>query len=181
MVQEPLSREDGALEQAVPLLLERLGSSLERTLWHYAIPAQDCDDLVQEIFVSFLRCHAQVKDPEAWLLAALRNQCLQYWRRRRRNLYRLVDESLLELLGPAEPSAAEKIRCAADLADAIAKIPERCRKILRLRYGLELDASELAGAMGYAPTSVAKTVRRCLVALTRKLVAGGYGNEASDV
>ena len=61
------SRVDG-LEQAVEAILLDLQPRMERILWHYRIPAQDAEDLVQEIFVSFVRRYETVENPEAWLV-----------------------------------------------------------------------------------------------------------------
>ena len=135
---------------------------------------------MQEILISFVRRYRTVENQEAWLTSALKYQCIQYWRRRRQSLYQLVDEAVLEILEPTEPSTAEQVQITQDLGHAINKIPERCRKVLRLRYGLELDSRELASEMGYKRSSISNIVRRCLSVLTRKLVAGGYRTEGCD-
>jgi len=180
MGQESAGRQTETLDQALPALLESLKPKIDRILWHHRIPPQDCEDLVQEILVSFVRRYDQIENPEAWLVTALKNQCRLFWRRRRRRLYQVVDEVLLDVLAkPAEPQA-ERDSCARDLDRLIAKIPERCRQVLRLRYGLQLTPKELASELGYCHSSISNIVRRCLSALTDRMIAAGFCKGESD-
>ena len=55
-----------------------------------------------------------------------------------------------------------------------ARLPDRCRSLLRLRYGLGCDDPEVADRMGYSPTGIRKIAHRCLSALTHQMLAGGY-------
>jgi len=173
MGQERHGQTTRTLEDSLPGLLESLKPKIDRILWHHQIPPQDCEDLVQEILVSFVRRYDHVEDPEAWLVTALKNQCRLFWRKRRRRLYRVVDEVMLEVLAePVEPRAERDI-WARDLDRVMSKIPKRCRRILRLRYGLQLTPRELASELGYCYSSVSNIVRRCLSVLTDRLLDAG--------
>lgn len=65
-----------------------------------------------------------------------------------------------------------------DLRGALAGLPARCRTLLGLRYGLDRTSPEIAERLGARAASVRKATRRCLSALSRSLVAGGYREEA---
>ena len=158
-------------------LLRRLRPRLKQVLGRYRVPAHDAEDLVQEALVATIQKWGEIQDPEAWLLVTLRNRCVVYWRKRRNSLYNSVDTAILELL--SEPIAApqEKAELLWDLNDLLEELPPRCRKLLRLRYGLGYDSTEVAEKMGYHPSSVRKVARRCMAALTYQMVARGFSKE----
>jgi len=169
--QESTGRRTETLDHMVETLLVGLQPKMERILWHYRIPPQDAEDLVQEILISFVRRFDRVQNNEAWLVSALKYQCLLYWRRRRKRLYQAVDSALLDALAEPQPSPAQRYDQAHDLANLLPKIPPRCRKVLELRYGLGMTPKELASKLGYQHSSISNIVRRCLAALTAKLLA----------
>lgn len=159
------------LEQVVESVLLELRPRMEAILRHYRIPPQDADDLVQEIFVSFVRRFRSVQNPKAWLQSALKYQCLLYWRRRRKQLCEAVDASLLEILAEHEVPEVERHDRVRDLEKFLKRIPPRCQKILQLRYGMGFTPKEVAGELGYQHSSVSNIVRRCVATLTAKLMA----------
>lgn len=171
MGQESTGHRTETLDHIVETLLVGLRPKMERILWHYRIPPQDAEDLVQEILTSFVRRFDNVQNSEAWLVSALKYQCLLYWRRRRKRLYQAVDSALLDALAEPQPSPAQRYDQAHDLANLLPKIPPRCRKVLELRYGLGMTPKELASKLGYQHSSISNIVRRCLAALTAKLLA----------
>jgi RNA polymerase sigma factor (sigma-70 family) len=165
---------DEEASEGVAELLDRLRPKLERILLHFRIPAQDAEDLIQDVLLSLVSRRPRLESPEAWLLAGLRYRCLMYWRSKRRSLYRTVDATLLE--GLAEPAAPESERAdlARDLDRCLTSIPTRCRSVLKLRYALGLRPPEVARELGYNSNSIATITRRCLAALCQKLVGVGY-------
>ena len=107
-----------------------------RVCRRYSIPVQDAEDLIQQSLVAFIDRRDQVQNPEAWLAGTLRNQCLMYWRRRRRRLYDAVDTSILEELSAPTRPEQEKVDLERDLSKVHGRLPSRCRSVLELRYGL---------------------------------------------
>jgi RNA polymerase sigma factor (sigma-70 family) len=170
----PLGREP------LEALLRRLRPKLKQVLARFRIPAHDAEDLVQESLVATIQKWSEIQEPEAWILVTLRNRCIVYWRKRRSALYDSVDTVILELL--TEPVAApqERAQLLWDLNDLLDELPPRCRKILRLRYGLGCDSAEVAHYMGYNPSSVRKVARRCMAALTYQMVARGFSKDDAE-
>lgn len=75
-------------------LEEFLGSispRLRPTLARYRIPPGDVEDLVQQALLDLVYQRNNIRDPEAWLIGALRNKCLQYWRSKRSELINYPD------------------------------------------------------------------------------------------
>jgi RNA polymerase sigma-70 factor (ECF subfamily) len=150
---------------------------LKQILGRYRIPAHDAEDLVQEALVSTIQKWELIEDPEAWLLVTLRNRCVVYWRKRRTSLYNAVDTAILELVSEPVAAPQERAELLWDLNNLLEDLPERCRKLLRLRYGLGFDASEVAELMGYHPSSVRKVARRCMAALTFQMMTRGFAKD----
>jgi len=161
---EPLSLEE---------VLKRVEPRLKRILFRYKIPAQDAEDLLQETFLIMVSKSGSIRNPEAWLLATLSNRCVIYWRRHRSRLWDLVDTTILELLAESEAPTQELSDLRSDLDALLAQLPDRCRSVLRLRYGLGCSTAEAAERMGYCTSSIRKVTRRCLAALTEQLLGAG--------
>jgi len=161
-------------EQAnIELFLHRVRPRLRSLFARYRIPVQDTEDILQQALLTLLYQWETVRDPEAWLLGTLRNRCLLYWRDRRRKLYEVVDATVLDLMAGGATPEQERADVARDLATVIGRLPERCRSVLRLRYRLGYEASEVAQRLGYSPTSMSKITARCLATLMRQLTAAG--------
>lgn len=145
-------------------------------LRRHQLPPEDADDILQETLLIYLVKHDQIHNPEAWLRGALRKRCHFYWRRRQRNLLRIVDTGLLEAIAiaPAAQGPAPNDFAHTQLDRALETLPPRCRRLLRLRYGHDCDPQEAAAQLGYRRSGAYKIFERCLAALTRGLVATGF-------
>jgi RNA polymerase sigma factor (sigma-70 family) len=174
-VQQPTA---GRQADELTAVLERLEPELRRVLVRFRIPAQDAEDLIQDTLLVFLTKHDTIASPAPWLLATLRNRCLVYWRRRRRHLIEAIDAGLLEEVAGGRPGDQNRRDLARDLSGAVSRLPNRCRSILRLRYGLECAGPEIAEQLGYRPDTIRQATLRCLSALSRQLLSNGYVKEA---
>ena len=161
------------VEPSLEEILDRMQPRLKRILSRYRIPAQDAEDLLQETFLILVSKWGTIRNPDAWLLATLANRCIIYWRKYRSRLWDLVDTAILELLAEAEAPAQEQSTLRFDLDALLSALPDRCRSVLRLRYGLGCSTAEAALRTGYCKSSIRKVTRRCLAALTQQLL--GYG------
>jgi RNA polymerase sigma-70 factor (ECF subfamily) len=155
-------------------ILGRIEPKLKRILFRHRIPAQDADDLLQETFLIMVSKAESIRNPEAWILATLTNRCIIYWRRHRSRLWDQVDTAILELLADAEAPPQEREELRYDLDAMLSELPDRCRSLLRLRYGLGCSAAETAERMGYQASSIRKVTHRCLATLTQRLLGAGF-------
>lgn len=151
-------------------LLLRLRPRFRQVLARFRIPAQDAEDILQEALVAAVHKWEEIQDPEAWLMVTLRNRCLIYWRRQRDNVFSNVDQTLLELLVKPQEPPQERAELHWDLETLLEEVPERCRRLLRMRYGLGLSSAETANRIGLRADSARKATQRCLAALTRQLM-----------
>lgn len=166
---DPRPREDD-----LSSLLAGLEAPAARTLSRFRIPAQDAEDLLQETLLLFLTKRAEVRDPAAWIATTLRHRCIIYWRRRRRALVQTFDEVMMEMLDEGRECEQNRKLLGRDLSRAIARLPQRCRAILRQRYALDRDGSEVAESLGYRESSIRQVTNRCLSALSVQMISGGY-------
>lgn len=153
--------------------LQRLRSRLRAIgTRSYGVPEGDLDDVVQTTFLLYWARHDEVEHPKAWIVATFRRQCLMYWRAVRA---RREEESGLEV----EPAEARETRPGRDagsrlalrsaLEGALATLPERQQRLVRLRIVHGLSTSEAAAELGYSRGSIKQTLRRTLARLRRAL------------
>ncbi len=160
-------------EPSLEDLLDRMQPRLRRILSRHRIPPQDAEDLLQETFLILVTKWGTIRNPEAWLLATLANRCIIYWRKVRGRIWDLVDSTLLELLAEAEAPAQQQADLRCDLETLVSRLPDRCRSVLQLRYGLGFSTAEAAERTGYCKSSIRKVTRRCLAALSTELLSRG--------
>ncbi|HZF12071.1 MAG TPA: sigma-70 family RNA polymerase sigma factor [Thermoanaerobaculia bacterium] len=172
---------DHSAPVALEDVLRRVEPKLKRLLAAYRIPLHDAEDLVQEACCHLIYQLDKVRDPECWLLGTLKRLCLMYWRRHRRRLYQAVDETILEWLEQPVASPQERRDLLADLDSLIARLPPRCRSLLRLRFQLGYEPTEVAERLGYQVSSIGKVTTRCLAALNRELLAAGFAGRTGPL
>jgi len=159
------SRADGPPES----FLVAVRPKLHRMLRRAGIPEQDADDLIQNTLLALVFQWRGVRNPRAWVAGTLRKNCLMYWRRRGRRIYDAVDTEVLEWLAGGDATVQERGDLRRDLATGLKRIAPRHRRLLRLRYSLGCEPSEVARRMGYRPSSIGKLTARSLSALRRAL------------
>ena len=140
----------------------------------HGIPPEEGDDLVQETYLTYLRRHAEVRNPEAWLAGTLRRRCLMFWRSRRQSWLSFADEGFLDSRATEETSSADRVALRCDLSKVIAQLPDRSRDLLRLRYGWGCDSRETAHRLGYRYSGIYTITKRCLAAVAKELEEIGY-------
>jgi RNA polymerase sigma factor (sigma-70 family) len=168
------------VEPSLEESLQRARPRLKTLFTRYRIPVQDTEDILQQALLALLYRRQSVRDPEAWLVGTVRNKCLLYWRNQRRRLYDSVDSTVLDWMAEPLAPAQEDAELRHDLRSVVERLPERCRSILSLRYGLGYEPPEVAERMGYSTSSISKVTTRCLAALTRQLLAAGLCKKRPD-
>lgn len=150
-------------------LLAELDGRIKATFVFFRVPQQDAEDLLQDALLALVTKSSEIRSPDLWLLQTVRNHCASYWRRRRRWIYEELDQALQSEEGSDDQPELGRQEWRCDLRNAIARLPERCKSILHLRYGLGCETNEMADRLGYREGSVRKAELRCLSALTREI------------
>lgn len=156
-------------------LVERHAAPLHRLAWRLLADTAEAEDVVQEAFArlwtgapGFRPGEAQ---PGAWLRRVARNLCLDRLRRRRFQ----ADDAVPERVDPA-PDAPERLdagRIGAQVAAALAGLPDRQRAALVLTYYEELPNAAAAEALDMHLKAFESLLFRARAALRRQLEAAG--------
>lgn len=168
------SKQSRSAGRALPALMDDMGPVTRQILARYRIPPQDAEDLLQQTWLAYLVKHREVRESPAWICGTLRKLCLLYWRQRRRSLWQTVDSAILESLASPSPPEQERSDLRSDLDSVMSKLSGTCRSVLRLRYRLGCPPQETADRLGYSASSIYKITERCLAALSRRLLIGGF-------
>lgn len=165
------------IETSLETFLEDARPRLKIIFCRYRIPPDDTEDIVQQALLALLYRWGTVRDPQAWLIGTVKNKCLLYWRDQRRRLYDSVDSTVLEWIARPSSPEQEDDDVRRDLEAVIETLPNRCRSLLSLRYGLGYEPPEIAARLGYSASSMSKITTRCLAMLTRQLLVAGLGRK----
>ena len=130
----------------------------------------DAEDVYQDVFLRLLDQEAERWDGErlkAWLLRSAMNRCADLHRfRLRRPVLALED---IAGAAPADDSAAE-------LWDAVARLPEKLRTAVHLYYAEGYATEEIAALLGVPPATVRTRLRRARLKL-KDLLGGNEDGE----
>ena len=107
----------------------------------------------------------------AWVTTIAVNTVRRRFRRRRPELTATgeLPETPDDAADPAD--ALDRARQRRALLIALGELPERERAIVSLRYGAELNASEIAAIVGVEPAAIRKTLERARTRLGARIEA----------
>jgi RNA polymerase sigma factor (sigma-70 family) len=133
----------------------------------FRVPQADAENVVHDVFVSFVRQHRRVANFRAWLVSAVCDASRTYWKRQGR-------VALEELpSGDAAPRDAASSRldtialARIDSGAVMSSLNPRCREILSLHYFDELSAPEISRLFGTTERYAKVMLHRCLCAARR--------------
>ena len=121
------------------------------------------EDVVQEVFVEWLRRFDDVREPVPYLRRAVVSRCTSWVRRR--VLERRHDLAADRLAPPQPPPDGTT----AAVRAALTRLNPRQRSVVFLRYYLDLPVDEIAVAVGCRPGTVKSLLHRSLAALQEHL------------
>jgi len=142
----------------------------------------DLDDLVQETYARVFRARDKggVEIARPYLFATARNAALDYFRRQRGVSTEILRGNALLGVVEDKPDAAELTSQKQEidlLREAIAGLPERCRRALLLRRFEGLSYAEIARTMGISEKTVDAHLRQALFSLRASLLARGVSRD----
>jgi len=115
------------------------------------------DEIVQDAFMKVHANWGRIDNPVGYLRTTVVNGCRSFHRRR------VLEER------HATKSETAMVQSPDEVGDVLAKLPERQRIALALRYFLDLPDSEIAQALGARPSTVRSLIRRGLITLKEEL------------
>jgi RNA polymerase sigma factor (sigma-70 family) len=158
--------------------LDDLVRLMSPVLWHVVratgLDRESTEDVVQNTWLTLVRSGDSVRDAQAitrWLCTAARREA---WRVSKASArLRPVDDDVLAARMPDEASPETDVVVRDDNAqlwDALGRLPERCRKLLRIvAWEPRPDYSSVADTLEMPIGSIGPTRRRCLDKLRGEL------------
>lgn len=134
--------------------------------------AADAEDVYQDVFLRLLEQRTGGWDGEhlkAWLIRTALNRCADLGRLRRRRGVMSLEEAP-DLALPVDEEAAE-------LWDAVARLPEKLRVAVHLFYGEGYESGEIGALLGVPAATVRG--RLCRARAELKNLLGGFDDGGS--
>jgi RNA polymerase sigma factor (sigma-70 family) len=129
----------------------------------FHIPEADAENLIQEVFLSFLQSKTPIINVRAWFVAAMCNASRHYLLATRRTTdplpSSLVDQTPTTSV---ESLAFDSTGRLVQMEAMLAYLQPRCREVLWLHYFEGRTAADVAKAMGTTDRYAEKLIHNCL-------------------
>jgi RNA polymerase sigma factor (sigma-70 family) len=158
---------DGAIDDVYAALSPMVLGYLRRR-----VPHDDAEDVLQRVFYELWR-HKDRYDPsrslEAWVLGIAHKRAIDHVRRRRRTVVPL--EELSGIVGEDGRELAERYVRASEVREAVSRLPDEQREVLRLAYFGDCTQTQIAAQLGIPLGTVKARTFRGLRRLGRLLAS----------
>jgi RNA polymerase sigma factor (sigma-70 family) len=126
----------------------------------FRIPDTDAENLIQDVFLSFLQTGTKIDNVRAWLVAAMCNASRHYWRAQSRT--ESLPEDFNEHSDPHSHGLADEFAKKLTLRQALDYLQPRCRETLWLHYFEGRSASDVARELETTNRYAEKLIHNCL-------------------
>ena len=160
-------------EQELNNAMKTYGDTVYRLALCRLQNAADAEDVYQDVFLRLLEQRAGGWDGEhtkAWLIRTALNRCADLGRQRGRRGGMLSLDEIPDVARPVDERAAE-------LWDAVARLPEKLRTAVHLFYGEGYESGEIGVLLGIPGATVRSRLRRARAELRNLL--GGFDDGES--
>lgn len=129
------------------------------------------EDIVQEAVAKAWTHHdrlTQMDNPRAWFLAIVRRECIDYWRRQKRQPTTAdLDDAQSVPIGAPDPF--DNIDSRIDISALLGHLSPRDQELLAWRYGMDWSLDTIAEYTGIPLPTVKSRIYRALKVLRRRL------------
>ncbi len=126
----------------------------------FRVPEGDAENLLQEVFVSFLQTGTNVENVRAFLVAAICNASRHYWRMQGRA--EQLPENFVEHSDPGSHALPERLAMEMTVRQALRYLQPRCRETLWLHYFEGRSAADVARELQTTARYAEKLIHNCL-------------------
>jgi RNA polymerase sigma factor (sigma-70 family) len=141
-------------------VLRRSRSVLKALFRRYAVDPADAEDILQEAALVVLIRWESIEEPDAFLFGVVKRQISRLARKRRVENSVQFDDMVVQELAVDCPQVA--VDAEQDARKLLARLPERCRRIVEMRYCDELSSQEIASMLQCPAGSVRVAASRGL-------------------
>jgi RNA polymerase sigma factor (sigma-70 family) len=126
----------------------------------FRIPDTDAENLIQEVFLSFLQTGTRIDNVRAWLVAAMCNASRHYWRAQGRT--ESLPDDFNDHSDPGSHGLADQFAMKMTVRQAIEYLQPRCRETLWLHYFEGRSAGDVARELETTNRYAEKLIHNCL-------------------
>ncbi len=142
----------------------------------------DCEGVGQRVFLKLLagrnRAWRSIRNPRRYFARAARNQAFHTLRQH--HIQQRISEDLRWMEGSSSPPEQITVDAYATLSKLLARLPPRCRDVVRLRALVGMTVAEIASHMDVSPKAVEKQLARARRRLSGHMsLSRGDSNDAS--
>ena len=126
----------------------------------FRVPDTDAENLIQDVFLSFLQTGTRIDNVRAWLVAAMCNASRHYWRASGR--MESLPEDFSDQCDPGSQGLAEQYMTRMTVRQALDYLQPRCRETLWLHYFEGRSAGDVARELETTNRYAEKLIHTCL-------------------
>ena len=160
ITQSPPAPPASAADDVEALYLEHRSLLLYVASRKFRIPECDSENLIQEVFLSFLQSGTKIDNVRAWLVAAMCNASRHYWRAQGRT--ESLPEDISDHSDPASHGLADQFATQMTVRQALQYLQPRCRETLWLHYFEGRSAGDVARELETTNRYAEKLIHNCL-------------------
>jgi RNA polymerase sigma factor (sigma-70 family) len=156
----PASPPSTAADDVEALYIEHRTLLLFVACRKFRIPDTDAENLIQDVFLSFLQTGTKIDNVRAWLVAAMCNASRHYWRAQART--EALPDDFNEHSDPHSHGLADEFAKKLTLRQALDYLQPRCRETLWLHYFEGRSAGDVARELETTNRYAEKLIHNCL-------------------
>lgn len=126
----------------------------------FRIPDSDAENLIHEVFLSFIQTGTRIENVRAWLVAAMCNASRHYWRSQGRT--ESLPDNFSDHCDPGSQGLEQKFALKMTIRQALDYLQPRCRETLWLHYFEGRSASDVARELETTNRYAEKLIHNCL-------------------
>jgi RNA polymerase sigma factor (sigma-70 family) len=126
----------------------------------FRIPESEAENLIQDVFLSFLQQSGRVTNVRSWLVAAICNASRHYWRAQGRT--ESLPDDIGERCDPHSSSIADRLALEMTMHQSIGYLSAKCQHTLHLHYFEGRSASDVARELNTTSRYAEKMIHNCL-------------------
>lgn len=126
----------------------------------FRVPETDAENLIQEVFLSFLQTGTSIDKPRAWLVAAMCNASRHYWRASGRT--ESLPDDFNDHSDPDSQSLNDAFTMRMTVRQVLKYLQPRCRETLWLHYFEGRSAGDVARELQTTHRYAEKLIHNCL-------------------
>lgn len=149
-----------AADEVETLYIEHRNLLLYVACRKFRIPDTDAENLIQEVFLSFLQTGTKIENIRAWLVAAMCNASRHYWRAQGRT--ESLPDDFSDHSDPGSHGLADQFATKMTVRQALDYLQPRCRETLWLHYFEGRSAGDVARELETTNRYAEKLIHNCL-------------------